>query len=248
MKSKLTAPEIAQRWAVSLRTAQQWRKTNVPAHDEAEMVAWYRSHSPASQKRFDARFRAKIGEARVRLKIDVPAKQAAPGATAAPRTDQQVLTELKRLRDVAISRLSSATESSDMASIAEQTRQIEHLSAVVHDEELRAHKLGRELGEIMERGEVERFVRSEKWWRLRGIDHALASVIPKLIAAGAAAPLTRDSIVNVLEPALLDETLVKPMEGALRGKGMALPEWFVAIQREALGDLIEPAESTTGCR
>jgi len=260
-RAKKWAPE----WGVSENLCRSLHSRGCPFQDgPAAVLAWFDAKEDRAKQRMHPHFKAKCEEVRANLGASgalpaVGATVSVAVANAEPQNDADyaefaqaqpaleakagdtgTLEKLKRFREFALFKISKAQLKGDTKAIKDYTQQAMHFSSVIHDEELRAHRLGRELGEIIQRNEVEGFLYALAYWQLRCVDEYTATIIPKLIAAGTGKPLDRDAIVEIVEPPLLDARIVKPMERATKTTaGTALPPWFLACIEEAMNRTVE---------
>lgn len=241
------------KWGMSEASVRKHEAMGAPFEDDAAMVRWFYAKPDHSQASFGDVFVRKIEELRDGVDLSEPGAapvvdnrdfaefeaafpEAPPGAG-----DTAALAKLKRFRDFALFRIGVAQKRNDTGAIKDATRQLTHFSSVIHDEELRAFRLGRELGDILQRGEVEAYVHALTYWQMRCVDDYVAAVVQALIAAAAAKPLDRDAVVAIIEGPLLDARIVKPIERALATTAKtALPVWFLDAIRESMNRVIEP--------
>ena len=109
------------------------------------------------------------------------------------------------------------------------------LDSTLHDQQLRAKKLGIDAGDLVPRSEVERIARAWVFWAMRAVDADLAELCPKLTGLAQV-----NDVRGVLEPALLSNRFLKPFARAARiASPSAVPDWLVAILRDACDDYIE---------
>lgn len=156
--------------------------------------------------------------------------------------DAAYLSSLKLERDFAIFKLQRANTTNNLPVIKDTTEAITRLSGVIHDEELRAQKLGREIGDIIPRADYERQLRALAYWLVRTVDDAKAALAPRLAAASATGPLYRQEVDAILEPVLLTTRVLDPLRRSADlppGTGAALPPWALNALRTALAAAIE---------
>lgn len=152
------------------------------------------------------------------------------------------LRDLIQERDFAIFKLQRANSTNNLPVIKDTTEAITRLSGVIHDEELRAQKLGREIGDIIPRADYERQLRALAWWLVRCVDDTKAALAPRLAAASASGPLYRQEVDAILEPVLLTTRVLEPLRRSTDlppGTGAALPPWALNALRTALGAALE---------
>jgi len=170
------------------------------------------------------------------------ARQKADSSQTAQSNDTGYLAALKFERDFAIFKLQRANATNDLPVIKDVTEAITRLSGVIHDEELRAQRLGREIGDIIPRADYERQLKAIAYWLVRTVDDAKAALAPRLAAASATGPLFRQEVDAILEPVLLTTRVLDPLRRSADlppGTGAALPTWALAALRAALAAAIE---------
>ena len=152
------------------------------------------------------------------------------------------LRDLIQERDFAIFKLQRANSTNNLPVIKDTTEAITRLSGVIHDEELRAQKLGREIGDIIPRADYERQLRALAWWLVRCVDDTKAALAPRLAAASSTGPLYRQEVEAILEPVLLTTRVLEPLRRSVDlapGTGAALPPWALAALRTSLAAALE---------
>lgn len=238
-----TAKDTAKIWRVSLRTAQKWLKIGVPVDDEVAMIRWVAALPSASQAKLTKAFRARIDELRMAKE-----RQTAGGGfvsdpdylaftrtqTSEAAVDSDDLSDLKRNRAFAIFKLQRSQERGDLAGVKDATESLRYISGVIHDEELRAQKLNREIGDTIPRADAERTAAAIGYWLLRSIDDVLAPIC-KRIAAASAAPLYPEEVRAIVEPELISARAMAPLLRAAEVASDAkLPAWWIAaLQKSA---------------
>lgn len=229
----------------------------VPVDDAADMIRWVAALPSASQAKLTSSFRRRIDEMRVAAErasghlivtdpdyAEFERSRAGSAATDAPgeSRDRDSLADLKLRRDFAIFKLHRAQARGSIADVKDSTEQIRHISGVVHDEELRAQRLGREIGDILPRPEAERIFRALPYWLLRGVDDLLATLCKRLAAASASGPLFPEEVRALIEPDLLSSRVLAPIVRATQvNAGTTLPTWAVDSMRAALAAALEDA-------
>lgn len=166
-------------------------------------------------------------------------QQQQPGGQGALGVD---LASLKLRCAYADYKIGLAQQRGDHPSVREWTETLRYLSGVVHDEELRAQKLGREIGDIIPRADYERQLMALVYWLVRCVDDAKAALAPRLAAASATGPLYRQEVDAILEPVLLTTRVLEPLRRATElpaGTGAALPPWALTAMRTALAAALE---------
>jgi hypothetical protein len=163
------------------------------------------------------------------------------GATA-PASAEDSLTRTRLLRDYAQFKLEAAQSANDLAAASDAAALFKLNSDIIHDEELRAQKLGREIGDIIPRADYERQLRALAYWLVRTVDDAKAALAPRLAAASATGPLFRQEVDAILEPVLLTTRVLDPLRRSADlppGTGAALPPWALNALRTALAAALE---------
>jgi hypothetical protein len=244
-----------------------------PAHaieDPAAMLAWAGGLPAASYSKLTRTFRRRLDELRVAAATGRPpptgsrpapgapddpdraaflaarAAAATPSAAGAPAPNTTYLRDLIQERDFAIFKLQRANTTNNLPVIKDTTEAITRLSGVIHDEELRAQRLGREIGDIIPRADYERQLRALAYWLVRCVDDAKAALAPRLAAASATGPLFRQEVDALLEPVLLTTRVLEPLRRSTdlpAGTGAALPPWALAAMRAALAAALESPEA-----
>jgi len=170
------------------------------------------------------------------------AAAATPSAAGTPAPNTTYLRDLIQERDFAIFKLQRANTTNNLPVIKDTTEAITRLSGVIHDEELRAQRLGREIGDIIPRADYERQLRAIAYWLVRCVDDAKAALAPRLASASATGPLFRQEVDALLEPVLLTTRVLEPLRRAAdlpAGTGAALPPWALTAMRAALAAALE---------
>lgn len=164
--------------------------------------------------------------------------------TTAPASAEDSLTRTRLLRDYAQFKLEAAQSANDLAAASDAAALFKLNSDIIHDEELRAQKLGREIGDIIPRADYERQLRALAYWLVRTVDAAKATLAPRLAAASATGPLFRQEVDAILEPVLLTTRVLDPLRRSADlppGTGAALPPWALNALRTALASCLEDA-------
>jgi hypothetical protein len=229
---------------------QSWKaeRPPVPVDDVDGMIRWYASLPTSSQTKLTPEFVRRLTEIRLErekengapvvLDPDYAAFENAYSASHAKDTD--ALAHLKRMRDFALFKIQRAQARNDFPAVQDATRQLTHYSSVIHDEELRAQKLGREIGELLPRPEAERVARAFAYWSLRAAEDILTTVCPRLATASGTGPLFQEEIRQLIEPTLLGQRVLGPIARAAQvSSGVHLPQWFVAALRAGIADTLE---------
>jgi hypothetical protein len=239
---------LAERWETSERTMQQMRKAAVPVHDDEAMVHWYNGLSSMAQRRLGPGLTKKIRE--VRSKMEAAGRGGTVNADYAEFTatyarvkgqgDVDALAHLKKLRDFALFKLDKAQIRSDLSAIQDATKELTHFSSVIHAEELRAQRLGRELGESFSAADVDRLGVAIGYWLLNSADLAINQMAAALATAAAGGPLDREGVRQAIEPVILRERVLAPLVRATQANVPAqLPKRFVDAIRQGLATVLE---------
>lgn len=245
------AQERAEFWRIQLRTAQKWIQDGVPIDDPEAMIKWFTAQPSVSQAKFSAAFRQRIQELRSEREVtggfvanqDYADFMRSRSERSEPASS--LLAQLKTQADFAAFKLQRAQERGDLPSVKDATETLRHLSGVIHDEEVRAHRLNREIGDTIPRADAERFARANVYWQVRAVDELISMIVPKLAAASSGGALSREEVRKIVEPALLTERVLTPIARATQIRaGVSLPRWWYDANRDALGATIEdgPAE------
>lgn len=254
-KAKHTRPagytsDRAKFWKVSRRVVQLWLKKNVPVDDVAKMVAWYAAMPAKSQSKLTPAFRRRVTELRIE------AETAASGSSfdgdpefarfneeysAGEAQDKTTLADLKKQFAFYLFKQRQCTARNDQAGASEAMRQLTQLSSVIHDMELRAQKLGRDLGDLVPRRVLEDIAHTLGYHLLRCADAMLAELIVALTRRDpSGAPLGREEIRALVEPIVLTASVVQPIVRAAHGDNPAAPpDWLVAALHAGLAEVLE---------
>lgn len=137
-------------------------------------------------------------------------------------------------------KLGLAQQRGDHPSVREWTDTAGRLAGIIHDEETRAARLGRDLGDLLPRTDAERLARALGYWLLQSADHLRRTLTPALSAAAAAGPLAPADFDRHLDPALLRALILEPLaRAATVNAGTTLPPWFIAALRESTAATLE---------
>lgn len=244
-----TARELALRWGISRRVADEWRADGVPLESDDGTVAWFTGLDPNLQARKPPAFRKKI--AAIRAAKKGPAT-VSPGDDAAYKAfeakyeseennDQTALAVLKKQQAFYLAKHRAASESDDEATASSAMKQIKELSSVIHDMELRAQKLGRDMGDLVPRKDLETPARFLGYHLLRCADAALTSLAKALTERDPSLPPpTAEEIVALGEPLFLRAVVFDPMQRATAGDNEAAPPaWLVDALRDGMTEVVE---------
>ena len=233
------AIERAAYWNVSGRVMYKMLADGAPVDSDEGMRQWYASLSPDTQAKLTPAFRAKL-VAGMPKGLSNDADYKTFEAAYSPN-DQTVLADLKKQLAFYMFKHRSASEIGDGVGASEAMRQIKELSSVVHDSELRAQKLGRDLGDLVPRADLERPARFLAYHLMRCADGALAK-LAKLITERdpKLPPITAPEIRQMGEPIMLTAFVFEPMDRAmLNDNSAAPPAWLVDAMRDGMTEVIE---------
>ncbi len=218
-----------------------------PLRDGPAMVAWFAALSPETQRKMTKGLVARLAEIRTEIARDTgktltdPAYEKFTASRAGKHpSDVEAITELKRLRDFAIFKISAATEIMDFTALNSAKALLRELSAIIHDEEIRGQRLGREMGDILPRPQAEAIAGALGFWLMRGADELIAELQPKLVAASAAGALGYEQIRKIIEPSVLSKRVLVPFVRSMKNEtGMTLPKWMVEAMGASMDDALE---------
>jgi hypothetical protein len=235
-------------WCVSPRTMQKWIAEKVPVDSVEEMLRWVAALPSRSQSKLTKSFRRRVDELRMELErktgqpfVSDPdyiaflaARSGAPAAAESTR-----LSQLKLQVDFALHQIALANSRRDPALLKDATDTYNRLSGVLHDEELRAQRLNREIGDTIPRAEAERIASAIGYWLVRSADE-LQSSLAKRIAEASSTPLFREEVRAMIESEVLSSRVLHPLARAAEVKSdSALPRWFIAALRSSVAATIE---------
>lgn len=241
--------ERAAFWRVSLRTMQNMlaERPPVPVDDTDAMIRWYAALPSATQSKLTRALVTRIMELRLEREritgapIIMDADYAdfeRDHATATPDNDR--IAKLKRLADYAVFKIERATKARDLSALSDAQNLLARISSTLHDEELRAQKLGRALGNLLPQESAESLARALAYWLLRSIDAVLADVCPRIATASASGQLFREEVRALIEPTLLAHRLLEPLARASKHPAaLALPVWWIDALRSGLAATLE---------
>lgn len=248
---KRNAEEVltaAKRWAVSTQTAYKMRAEGLDLTSDRAVVDWYASLGSRGQTNLKAAFRRKILDAMNRLGTSGEAPKGGPAEDLRDFNEQyrpaigdkDTLAELKRERAYYLFRMQRARMRNDYAGEAEAAKHYRNFSDIINECELRARKLGRDLGESYSADDVARLGRAIAYWLAVGAEAASGEIATGLVAAAATGQLDRARVRGVVEPVLLAERTLAPLTRAtLLNVGVRLPTAFVNAIREGLAACLE---------
>ncbi len=226
---------------------QKYRKAGYPVESDEGMRSWYAGLAPETQAKLTPEFRGEI------LKCGASSKPPGTLATDAdyktfeaaykPEAgDQTVLADLKKQLAFYMFKHRAASELNDGPGASEAMRQIKELASVVHDSELRAQKLGRDMGDLVPRKELEVPARFLGYHLLRCADAALSKLAKAITEREPnAPPITPEEVRRLGEPLLLTALVYDPMAKAMAGdNGAAPPDWLLAAMKDGLAEVVEP--------
>lgn len=245
--------ERARFWGTSTRTMQLMIADDVPVDDPARMVAWYAALPSRSQGMLSRTFALRIHEERAKMEgvpiaTGRPAPQlsdpdlaefnAAYKPTASAEKDN--LADIKRERAFYLFRVQRCRERQDRAGESEALKHYGRLADIVHDCELRAQRLGRDLGESFSAADVDRLGMGLAFWLMHSADTLIAQAATALTAAQSSGPLDREAVRHVIEPLILGERVLAPMVRASQvNAGVRLPARFVEAMKAGAASVLE---------
>lgn len=249
-KNEDRARNLGNFWGLGLRSAQNYLRDGMDLESPEVVVKWFTDLSWRSQRMLGDKFRTRIYEERAKLAGEIPGEK--PGLIdpdlaefernykPSEADEKDNLAGIKRERAYYLFRMQKARARQDHSSEADAAKQFRNFSDVVHDCELRAQRLGRDLGESFGAKDVDRLGRAVGFWLMRGADDAISQSAKAIQDAAALAPLDRETIRKAIEPIFLAERVVNPFARAAGiNSGVALPPRFVAAMREGLAGFIE---------
>ena len=119
-------------------------------------------------------------------------------------------------------------------------RQIKELAGVIHDMELRAQKLGRDLGDLVPRSALEGPARQMAYQLMRCADAVVDQLGKALIGRDQSQPITVQEVKEIAEPILLNAYVLQPMVQASNGDNPgAPPPWLVSVMKEGINEVLE---------
>ncbi len=241
--------ERAKFWGVSARVMQIWLNKNLPVEDTAKMIAWYAGLPVAQQNRLSDGFRKRVTEEHMKLSqsgsksgpIDPEYAAFEKDYSAGNVSDQTALAELKKQAAFYQFKQRACSQRNDHAGASAALNQLKDLSSVIHDMELRAQKLGRDLGDLVPRKTLEEPARFIGYHLLRVADATTAELVKALtVADPASPPLLPEELAARIEPILLNAYVLRPIERAADGDNTAAPpDWLVAALRGGADEVIE---------
>jgi hypothetical protein len=242
--------ERADFWRTDLRTMQRWksRRPPLPVDDVAAMVRWYAGQPTKIQQKLTPEFRARVTELRIELEsgpagpqiLDPDLAEFDKKYTAEDAKDTDALAHLKRYRDFSLFKIGRAQGRNDFAAVQDATRLLNHYSSIIHDEEIRAQKLGRELGDLVPRRALSDFMENWMLASLRGVDDAVDAIVKAICSRSS--ELFRDEVRAIVEGELLSIRVLAPMQRAASAVApMALPGDLVDEARKIAATYIKSA-------
>lgn len=240
--------ERAKFWRVSLRVMQIWLRSNLPVESTEKMIAWYASLPAAKQMKISPKFQRRVTE--LRLQRDGGANNPAgdPEFTIFEKeysegkiNDQTALADLKKQFAFYQFKQRQCSARNDAAGASDAMRQVRELGSVIHDMELRAQKLGRDLGDLVPRGSLEEPARRIGYHLMRCADASIEECIAALTRRDpTGAPLLAEEIRPLIEPILLNAFVLQPIIRAADGDNSgAPPDWLVSAIRSGAAEVLE---------
>lgn len=253
-RSKHTRPagftaERAKFWCVSVRVMQLWLRKSVPVESVEKMIEWYSRQPAAAQKRLSPAFQRRVTELRTgtgSAQIGTPGNdpEFAEFQTAyreGKLTDKTLLADLKEQAAFYQFKQRQCSSRNDAAGASDALRQLTGLSGIIHDMELRAQKLGRDLGDLVPRKTLEDPARFLGYHLMRCADAAREEIAQALkVTDPAASPLLPEEIRRRIDPILLNAFVLQPIRRASAGDNQAAPpDWLVACLDAGLSEVLE---------
>lgn len=226
---------------------QQWLAKSVPVDDLPKMIDWYAGLPAKKQSKLTPEFRHRVAELRIRQDTDstvAAARELAefnaqykPGE----QQEQTALADLKRQFAFFLFKQQKCSERGDKAGTAEAMQQVAQLSGVIHDMELRAQKLGRDLGDLVPRKLLEKTAHFIGYNLLRCADALNAEIVTSLTRGDpGGARLTGEEIAARIDPILLNAYVLQPVVRASSGDNPAAPpDWLAASLRAGAAEVLE---------
>lgn len=224
-------------WRINRKTILRWRNAGAPITDIPAMIEW------ARKKDVPEGFAAKVGE--LTGTANLPAQTESDWAELEEKLrnldPKASMENIERLVALVTLKFNKASQSGDRKGEKHYGDLVAKFEAVKHDALLRAKKLGIDSGELIKRELVAAYAESLGFWLLRGADEAINEITPKLIAASARGQLGRDTIIEILEPALLGSRVVNPLtRSTTTTANNAVPDWLADAIKRGLAQVIEP--------
>lgn len=229
---------------------QGWLAKGRPVESTEKMIAWYAGLTSAQQSRLTQDFRSRVTE----LRLVRPAADGGKSASLDPEyadfervyqqggiTDQTALAELKKQAAFYQYKQRACSSRNDHAGASAALNQLKDLAGVIHDMELRAQKLGRDLGDLVPRKTLEDPARFLGYHLLRCADAAREQIVAALrVSDPAASPLLPEEIRARIDPILLDAFVLQPIRRASQGDNQAAPpDWLVAALTAGASEVLE---------
>lgn len=220
----------------------------VPVGDPAAMWQWFAGLSQRSQAKLGTDFRRRIYEEHAKLNGgNVGVEATDPDVAEFDRTyrttaaaDRDNLAGIKREQAFYLFRMQRARARRDLAAEAEASKQFRNFSDLIHDCELRAQRLGRDLGESFSATDVDRMGRALAYWLMNSADGLIDQVTAALMKALAAGPLDREVVRRAIDPLVIEARVVAPLVRAAQVNApIALPERFVEAVKAGVVSTIE---------
>lgn len=237
--------ERAKFWRVSLRVMQMWLRKSIPVEDTGKMIAWYAGLPVAQQNRLTADFRRRVTELRVAAgagtALDPEYSEFEKAYTSGTVSDQTALAELKKQAAFYQFKQRLCSQRNDHAGASAALNQLKDLSSVIHDMELRAQKLGRDLGDLVPRSTLEQPARHLAYHLLRCADATKTELVKALtVADPAGAPLLPDELAARIDPILINLFVLQPIIRASHGDNTAAPPpWLVTALRVGAAEVLD---------
>lgn len=225
---------------------QNWLNRGVPVDSVEKMIDWYAAQPAAQQNRLTPAFRARLTELRLKAEgsrgaaVDPEWEEFEKSYQGNKPGDQTELDELKKLAAFYRHKMLVCSQRNDHAGASAAQNLLKDLASVIHDMELRAQKLGRDLGDLVPRKTLEAPARFLAYHLLRCADAAKAELVKALtVTDPAGAPLLPEEIAARLDPILLNAFVLQPIIRAAQADNAAAPpDWLVAALREGAAEVL----------
>jgi hypothetical protein len=227
---------------------QLWLRKEVPVESTEKMIAWYAGLPGSHQSRLTPDFRKRVTELRIELAQGSKNPLSDPEFEAFEKSyskgeinDQTALADLKKQFAFYQFKQRACSARKDEAGASAALNQLKDLGSVIHDMELRAQKLGRDLGDLVPRSDLETPARFIAYHLMRCADSSINELVKALTRADpTGAPLTPEEIRALIDPILLNAFVLQPIRRASTGENTsAPPPWLVAALEAGLAEVLE---------
>ena len=223
----------AVRWGVPLHKLKRLVKDGAPIYNDAKMVDWFFALANQRQELTHPTLKAKIYELRAAQEGN-PAPVAEAEALTPPdkatvrasaNEDDSVEFEKTYLPDSAdgnaniasikreaafyLFKLKRARARKDHIAESQAAKQFQNFSNLVHDCEVRAARLGRDLGDSFSAADVDRLGHAMAYWLRSSADELISKLATAFAKSGS--QLDRETIRRILEPLVISERVMLPL-------------------------------------